>query len=80
MSPWSKLEEEIFSARWAMKSIIIQLDANSKLGKDIIPQAKKKKTSNRAILAEILDRNALIVANAISTKCKGVFWDTQNMV
>ena len=35
------LEEEIVSAKMANKSIIIQMDANSKLGKEVIPNDPK---------------------------------------
>ena len=34
---FATLEEEIVSAKMAGKSVIIQMDANSKLGKNIIP-------------------------------------------
>ena len=69
---FSKLEEEIISAKLANKSIIIQLDANSKLGKNVIPKDTKDQSPNGAVLADILDRNALIVANSLETKCSGV--------
>ena len=64
---FSKLEEEVISAKLANKSIIIQIDANSKLGKSVIP-----KNPNGAVLADIPERNALIVATSLSTKCSGV--------
>jgi hypothetical protein len=69
---FSKLEEEIVSAKLANKSIIIQLDANSKLGKNVIPKDPKDQSPNGAVLADIIDRNALIVANSLETKCSGV--------
>ena len=69
---FSKLEEEIVSAKLANISVIIQMDANSKLGKELIPNDPKEQSPNGAILSEILERNALIVANSVTTKCKGV--------
>ena len=39
---FTKLEEEIVSAKLANKSIIIQMDANSKLGNTIIPNDPKQ--------------------------------------
>ena len=69
---FSKVEEVIVSAKLANKSIIIQLDANSKLGKNVIPKDPKDQSPNGAVLADIIDRNALIVANSLETKCSGV--------
>ena len=48
------LEEEIVSAQISNKFIIIQMDANSKLGKDIVPQDVQEQTSNGAALAGIV--------------------------
>ena len=69
---FSKLEEEIISARLANKSIIIQLDANSKLGKVFHPLDPKDQTPNGAVLASIVERNDLIVVNTLPNKCKGI--------
>ena len=68
---FSKLEEEILSAKLANKYVIIQLDANSKLGKDIIPGDPKPQSSNGEVFASIIERNALVVANSITPKCRG---------
>ena len=69
---FTKLEEEIVSAKLANKSIIIQMDANSKLGNTIIPNDPKQQSQNGVVLAEIIKRNALIVANSLPDKCKGL--------
>ena len=69
---FSKLEEEIISAKLANKSIIIQMDANSKLGKNIHPLDPKDQSPNGAVLASIVERNDLIVVNTLQNKCKGV--------
>ena len=68
----SKLEEEVVSAKLANKSIIIQVDAYSKLGKHVIPKDPKEQIPNGAVLADTIKRNALIVANSLATKCSGV--------
>ena len=72
MSFFAKLEEEIVSAKMANKSIIIQMDANSKLGKTIIPNDPHDQTPNGAVLAGIVKRNALIVTNCLTNKCRGL--------
>ena len=69
---FTKLEEEIVSAKLAKKSLIIQMDANSKLGKEIIPNDPREQSPNGVILCDIIQRNELIVANALTTKCSGV--------
>ena len=69
---FSKLEEEILSAKLGNKSIVIQMDANSKLGGKIIPNDPNEQSPNGAVLAEIVERNGLIVANGITQKCSGL--------
>ena len=69
---FTKLEEEIVSAKLANKAIIIQMDANSKLGKEIVPNNPKEQSQNGKVLAEIVERNALVVANSLSEKCQGL--------
>ena len=68
---FSTLEEEIVSAQMSSKSIIIQMDANSKLGKDIVPQDNHEQTANGAALAGIIQRNALVVVNSLENKVSG---------
>ena len=69
---FATLEEEIVSAKLANKSIIIQMDANSKLGKELIPNDPKDQSPNGAVLAGIIKRNVLIVVNSLETKVKGL--------
>ena len=76
---FSKLEEEIISAKLANKSIIIQMDANSKLGKNIHPLDPKDQSPNGAVLASIVERNDLIVVNTLQDKCKGVITRRRTM-
>ena len=65
------LESEIVKAQMAGKGVIIEIDANSKLGSLYIPNDPHTMSPNGKILAGIIDNNALIVANG-STKYKGV--------
>ena len=69
---FSKLEEEIVSAKLAKKSVIIQADANSKLGKEFIPNDPHPQSPNGEVLAAIIKRNALVVVNSLEGKCKGL--------
>ena len=64
------LEEEIIKAELAGKSVIIEADFNSKLGKEFIPTDPHDISPNGKILAGIIQRQKLTVLNG-SVKCKG---------
>ena len=65
------LEEEVEKASNAGKSIVIELDANSKLGPNYIPGDPHEITPNGKLLAQIVERQNLMVVNG-SSKCRGV--------
>ena len=65
------LEEEINKAELEGKSVYIEVDANSKLGPERIPNDKHPMSKNGKILASIIDRHVLFVVNS-SNKCKGL--------
>ena len=52
--------------------IIIELDANSKLGPEYILNDPKPMSPNGRILGGIIERHALIVANGVQEKSHGV--------
>ena len=64
------LEKEIAMAEMDGKSIIIEMDANSKLGPDRIPHVKHDMSPNGRLLSGIIDKHALFVVNG-SSKCVG---------
>ena len=59
------LEEEVTKAGLAGKSVMISLDANSKLGKDWIQADCHKQSPNGKVLSGILTRHTLYVANCL---------------
>ena len=65
------LEQEIVKAELAGKSILMEMDANSKLGTNYIPGDKHVQTENGKLLAGILDRHSLVLGNSLE-KCKGL--------
>ena len=65
------LEKEINKAEMDGKSIIIEMDANSKLGPERIPNVKHDISPNGRLLAGVIDRHALYVLNS-SDKCEGL--------
>ena len=65
------LEKEIIKAQMDGKSIIIEMDSNSKLGPEVIANDPHGQSPNGKILCDIITRHGLIVANGISDKCEG---------
>ena len=65
------LETEIEKAELGGKSVIIEMDANAKLGPKFIPGDPHAITPNGEILAAIVERHNLIVANG-SKECSGI--------
>ena len=65
------LEAEVVNAQMAGKGVVVEMDANSRLGSSYIPNDPYTMSPNGKILASIIENNALIVANG-SNKCKGV--------
>ena len=64
--------EPISRALINAKSVIIQMDANSKLGNTYVENDPHSMSPNGKILEGIIQRNALIVANGIKDKSDGV--------
>ena len=69
---FSALEEEIAAAELEGKSVIIAMDANSKLGPENIKGDPHEKSENGKILESIIKRHALVVINGLTDKRKGV--------
>ena len=65
------LEEEIVKAELAGKSILIELDANSKLGPELIPGDMHAQTMNGKVLAGIISRHSLVIGNSMK-QCSGL--------
>ena len=72
-----ELETRIISAKENQKLICLQFDANSKLGRNIIPGDPHDISSNGKILLEVLKRQDLIVVNS-TKKCSGLITRTRN--
>ena len=68
---FARLEEEIIKAKLNGSMICIELDANAKLGGDIIRNDPHKRSANGELLLGILVRNNLIVCNG-TAQCSGL--------
>ena len=66
---FTALETEIERAMMAGKSLIVEMDANRKLGTKYIAKDPHEMSQNGAILASIVERQQLIVVNG-STSAK----------
>ena len=65
------LEKEIIKAQMDGKSVILEMDSNSKLGPEVIANDPHGQSPNGKVLCDIVTRHGLIVANGISDKCEG---------
>ena len=66
-----KLEMLIAKSKQNGKQVCIQIDANSKVGKDIIKGDPNSITDNGKLLLEVINRQNAVIVNATS-KCDGV--------
>ena len=71
LSFWQRIEEEVLSARDNDCLVLIQLDANAKLGKGIIQNDPNDISNNGCILLDLVKRLNLTVANSLD-RCSGV--------
>ena len=65
------LEQEIIKAELQGKSIFIEMDSNSKLGPQFIQNDPHDQSANGKVLAGIINRHGLILANGLVEKCLG---------
>ena len=68
---FAALEEEVAKAELMGKSVIIEMDSNSKLGSEYIKDDPHTQTANGKVLAGIVDRHGLVVVNGLSDRCYG---------
>jgi hypothetical protein len=68
---FNALEEEIVKAKSSEKAVYIQLDANSKLGPQVIQGDPHAQSDNGKILSGIIEKNELCVINNSGKKCTG---------
>ena len=66
------LQQEVVKAELQGKSMIIEMDSNSKLGPQIIPNDPHHQSVNGKLLSGIIDRHGIIVANGVANKCVGL--------
>ena len=67
---WLTLEQEIVSAKSEDCLVLVQMDANAKVGKSVIKQDPNNQSENGRLLVEMIERENLSILNA-STKCIG---------
>ena len=67
----NRLDQEVKSAMLAGTAVCIELDANSKLGPDIVPGDPDVKSRNGKLLEKVIDDNDLVVVNGTQL-CTGL--------
>ncbi len=68
---YEKLEEEVILAKQGGCQLIIECDANAKLGSEIIKGAPDNQSKNGILLWSLIERNSLTVVNSLDL-CEGV--------
>lgn len=68
---WSSLEQELVPAKNENCMVLIQVDGNAKLGKQVISQDTHVMTENGRLLFNIIERESLVLLNT-SQLCQGV--------
>jgi len=68
---WQSLEAEVIIAKEQNCMIIIELDANAKIGKDNYHKDPNSVSKNGKLLLDMVKRQGLNIAN-LSSKCSGV--------
>ena len=68
---WLEVEKQILEAKNKNCKLILQGDANAKLGKEIFPRDLHKQTFNGAILYDLVSRHDLFILN-LDEKCDGL--------
>ena len=68
---WTEVKNEVINAKDKTCLIVIQMDANAKVGKTTIKNDPHETSNNGRILLELVERQNLTIANALDT-CKGV--------
>ena len=77
LSFWQSLEQEILAAKNADCMILIQMDGNAKLGKNIISKDPNEMSDNGRLLSDLIERESLVLLNN-SSLCTGAI--TRNRV
>ena len=67
---WMSLEQDIIAAKDANCLVLVQLDANAKVGKTIIPLDPNETSENGKLLLKLIERENLRIQN-ISPLCRG---------
>ena len=68
---WEAIEHEIISAKREHCLVILELDANAKVGKDFIKDDPHPISKNGKIMIDLVQRQGFHIANS-DPKCKGV--------
>ena len=68
---FARIEEEVIIAKLQGAMICIEMDANAKLGEEVIPNDPNARSGNGELLYSMVVRNNLVVCNGTSL-CKGI--------
>ena len=67
---WQEIESEVIAARENGCLVVVQMDANAKIGREKFPLDPNEESKNGRIMIEMIDRQELTIANTVD-KCIG---------
>ena len=76
---WLELEKEIISAKSKNCPLVLQGDANAKLGNQLFPRDLHEQSFNGSILSELVSKHNLFILN-LSDKCDGLITRQRNTI
>ena len=68
---WVELEKEVIKAKDEGCLVLIEMDANAKVGRDIVPGDPNEESEKGKLLEQFVERQHLKILNS-SNKCSGV--------
>ena len=71
LSFWQSLEQEIVAAKNLSCMVLLQMDANAKVGNTCIPGDPNQMSANGRLLVDLISRENLVLVNS-SAVCSGV--------
>ena len=68
---WEEVENEVIAAKENNCMIVLQMDANAKIGKEKLKDDPNEQSNNGRIMLEMVERQGLEIANVLD-QCKGL--------
>ena len=65
---WQEVENEVINAKENGCLVLVQMDANAKIGKEKISEDPNEESKNGKIMIDMVERQELIIANTMEVR------------